>query len=191
MLSSGLLVVPPVLAATPPPGFTVSAANVTLSGQGSGTSQFTLTSVQGYGDTGIIVKCTGPNPNLLPFVVIPECSVPEPIVNLSAGGSVSGTINFFPPWTATQAWSRPVWPAAGALLGGLGLFGLRRWKRARGRFALWAGMLSLVLLTGLTGCGGHPGLAMTPGIYTFVISGTGKLAASTNISVTVKCDSCP
>lgn len=187
---TGLLLVQPMLAATPPPGFTVTATNVTLSGQGSGTSQFTLTSVQGYADTGVIVKCTGPNPNLLPFVVIPACSIPEPIVNIPAGGSISGTINFFPPWTATQASSRRAWPLGATLVAGVGLIAFRRWKRIRKWFAIIAGMLFLFLLSGLTSCGGQGGLAMTPGIYTFVISGAGKISASTNISVTVKCNSC-
>jgi hypothetical protein len=187
----GLLAVRPMFAATPAPGFTVKATDLSLSGQGSGTSQFTLTSVQGYADTGVIVKCTGPNPNLLPFVVLPECSIPEPIVNIPAGGSVSGTINFFPPWTATQASSRRAWPLTGTFVAGIGLMGFRRWKRLGRRFATAAAILSLIVLTGVTGCVGHGGLAMTPGIYTFVISGTGKVSASANISVTVKCNSCP
>lgn len=190
-LFAGWFVVQPMLAATPPPGFTVTATNVSLSGQGSGTSQFTLTSVQGYADTGVIVKCTGPNPNLLPFVVIPECSIPEPIVDIPAGGTVSGTINFFPPWTATQASARRIWPLGGTLAAGIGLIGFGRRKRMRGRFVITGGLLTLFLLTGITGCTGGSGLAMTPGIYTFVISGEGKVTASTNINLTVKCNSCP
>ena len=191
VLFAGWFVVQPVLAGTPAPGFTVTATNVSLSGQGSGTSEFTLTSVQSYSDTGVIVKCTGPDPNLLPFVVIPACSISEPLVNIPAGGSVSGTINFFPPWTATQASSHRAWPLTGTLVAGLGLAGLRRWERIQGRFNFLAGILFLLVLTGFTGCIGSGGLAMTPGIYTFVISGTGKVSASANISVTVKCNSCP
>lgn len=190
MLLAAWIVVQPMFAATPAPGYTVIATDVSLSGQGSGSSQFTLTSVQGYGETGLIVKCTGPNPNLMPFVVLPECSIPEPLVNLPAGGKVSGTINFFPPWTATQASSRDDWPLPAGILAGAGLTGIRRWKRMRARFSMIAGMLCLFVLTGLTGCIGHGGLAMTPGIYTFVISGSGRVSASTNISVTVKCNSC-
>lgn len=190
VLVAGLMIVQPVGCATPAPGFTVTATDVSLSDQSSGTSQFTLTSVQGYAENGLIVKCTGPNPNLLPFAVMPQCSIPEPIVNLQAGGTVRGTINFFPPWTATQASSHRNWPIAGTLVAGVGLIGLRRWKRWRGRFAVRAGTLSLLLVTGFTGCIGHGGLAMTPGVYTFVISGSGRVTASTRISVTVKCNSC-
>jgi len=185
-----LVLVLPAFCAAPTPGFTVTASNLTLSGQGSGTSQFTLTSVQGYSDTGVIVRCTGPNPNLLPFVVIPECAIPEPIVKIPAGGSVSGTINFFPPWTARQASSRRTWPLAGTLVAGICLIGFRRWKNLRGWFAVVAAILSFFCFSGLVGCIGHGGLAMTPGAYTFVISGTGKISASTNISVTVKCNAC-
>ncbi len=188
---AALFVVQPVLAATPAPGFTVTATNVSLSGQGSATGQFTLTSVQGYADTGVVVKCTGPDPNLLPYVVIPACSIPEPLVNIPGGGSVSGTINFFPPWTATQASSLRGWPLTGALVSAVVLIRLRKRKEVHRRSAVLTGMLSLFLLTGMTACVGNGGLAMTPGLYTFVISGTGKVSASTNISVTVKCNSCP
>jgi hypothetical protein len=185
----GMIVAQPMLAATAP-GYTVNAIPLTLSGQGSGVSQYTMTSVQGF--TGqVIVKCIGPNPNLLPFVVIPQCSVPEPTVTIPAGGSVGGTINFFPPWTATQASAQRDWPVAGGLMAGLGLIGFRRRKWLHGRFAILAGILALFLLAGLTGCIGGGGLAMTPGVYTFVISGTGSVSASANLSVTVKCNSCP
>lgn len=196
VLLAGLIAVQPIFAATP--GFTVKGTNISLSGQGSGVSQFTLTSVGGF--TGnVVVKCTGPDPNLLPFVVFPDCSIPLPNVTIPAGGSVGGTINFFPPWTATQAsqrrpsqtWPNRPWPASGPLFAVIGLIGLCGRKLLRGRLSTLVGMFCLFLLAGVTGCIGQGGLAMTPGIYTFVISGTGTVSAAANISVTVKCNSCP
>ena len=53
----GLASAPALLAAAP--SFTITATNLTLSGQGSGASQFTLTSVGGFAGT-VGMSCSGP-----------------------------------------------------------------------------------------------------------------------------------
>src|ERR1039458_5227636 len=83
-----------VLAAAP--AFTLTATNVTMAGHGSGTSQFTLTSVNGFTGT-VGVSCSGPDANLLPDLVLPSCDHPGQLLVVPANGSASGTMNFYPP----------------------------------------------------------------------------------------------
>jgi hypothetical protein len=63
------------------------------------------------------------------------------------------------------------------------------------RLAMAVGAICLASLAGIAGCLGRGGLAMTPGTYTYTISGSSVTepisSASTPISVTVSCDSCP
>ena len=171
------------------PGFTIAASNVSVSDTGSGKSSYTVTSVDGFtGQVG--VSCFAPEIN--GALAIPSCDVPEQFLTLTANGSVKGTMPFTPPTNVTaknQGGNRrkPAGPlAAGAMiLAGFAAARRRmRWSRTISALALSAG-----LLTGLsaTGCGGHGGLAMAPGTYTYNIQavGPGLKVASANITVTV------
>ena len=83
------------------PGFTIKAGNVSVSGQGSGTSQFTVTSVGGYAGT-VYVTCSGPDGNLLSDLLLPVCGSPVEEA-LPANGSVSGSMSFTPPSSVTSS----------------------------------------------------------------------------------------
>ncbi len=182
-----------LLAATP--GYTITASNVSVSGQGSGVSHFTLNSVGGFTGT-VGVTCIGPNTNLSADLILPDCDHPVDNFVIPAGGSVSGTMNFYPPWTdgyASDSTDRRNQPArslpliAGAFAG-LGLIGLRMRKIVDRRLALLVGAVCLASLAGIAGCLGQGGLAMTPGTYAYVLQAG---SVSTTISVTVQCNSCP
>lgn len=184
------------------PGFTITATDVKISGQDTASTTFTVTSTSGFaGKVG--VYCQGPNPNLLGDVVLAQCTHPTQNVNVPAGGSATGTIEFYPPWTtppdepaATSA-GIPRTPASSlplmaGMFVGLGLMGLRFRKRA-----LPVAAACLALFAGTAGCTGHPGLAMTPGSYIYTIHGATppnavpSASAATNITVRVNCNSCP
>lgn len=178
------------------PGFSITATNVSLSGQGTATTQFTLTSVGGFtGQVGVI--CSGPDPNLFPDIIFPDCSHPTQQFVIPANGSVSGTMGFYPPWqveTASTQRDKPSHPSRSLPLlagtfAGLGLLGLRVKSR---RVAMGIGVVCLGLLSGAIGCMGHSGLQMTPGTYTYTLSGSGLgVSATKQFTVTVHCDSCP
>ena len=183
------------------PGFTIKAGNVSVSGQGSGTSQFTVTSVGGYAGT-VYVTCSGPDGNLLSDLLLPVCGSPVEEA-LPANGSVSGSMSFTPPSSVTSSAKlqggppgppRPM-PYVAGVLAGLGLLGLRMRRILDRRLAIVAGAICLAALAGIAGCLGRGGLAMSPGTYTYTISGNSVTvpisSASTTISVTVSCDSCP
>ncbi len=193
-----LLSAVPGRAATPTPTFTISATNVSLSGQGTSASQFTLTSVNGFsGQVGIV--CSGPDPNLFQDLVLPSCSNPTQLVTVPANGTASGSMKFYPPWENSNEAMRngrdarlSAAPVLGGLFAGTGLLGLGLRRRLHGRLALVLCALGMGLLSGAIGCLGHGGLEMTPGTYAYTLSGAGPAGAvSKSINVTVHCDSCP
>ena len=172
------------------PGFTITASNVSVSDTGSGSSSYTVTSVDGF--TGKVgVSCFAPE--IDGSLAIPNCDVPEQFLTIPANGSASGKMPFTPPSNVNAKNQggdrrRPAGPlAAGALmLAGFAAARRRmRWNRTISALALCTG-----LLAGLsaTGCGGHGGLAMAPGTYTYTIQaiGPGLKVASTYITVTVR-----
>jgi len=192
---------PGILAATSAPGITIKSANVAIDDQGTASTQFTVTSNNGFaGQVG--VYCQGPNPNLLPFAVLPQCSHPTQYVDVPAGGSASGTISFYPPWVTPQTASRsrlPRHPASSvplmaSIFLGLGLLRLRFRKSLPLNVLVAAACLSFV--AGISGCVQSGGNAMTPGNYTFTINGatvpgaTPAASANSTFSVTVRCNSC-
>jgi hypothetical protein len=165
--------------------------------RGKGTSQFTLTSLNGF--TGqVYVDC--PNGITDPLeVVLPICSPESQVFTLQANGSVSGTVQLNPPPTVTGSARRnlPARPghgplglpiAAGGLMAAF-LMGLNL-RRGRGR-ELGTILLSAAGLAGLgaaTGCIGQGGLAMTPGSYTYTLVGEnsfGQLEISQDFTVTI------
>ncbi|UWZ86635.1 hypothetical protein [Occallatibacter riparius] len=196
---------PPISAATP--SFTITGTDVKISGQGTASTTFTVKSTNGFaGKVG--AYCLGPNPNLLPDYVLAQCNHPTQNVMVPSGGSVTGTIEFYPPWTAqpgptsamqakSQSSRHPSSPLmAGAFLG-FGLLGLRLRRYRLSTLTAISVAPALWLSTGLTGCGGNPGLAMTPGKYTYTLHAATPpdvrpaISTTANINVTVNCDSCP
>ncbi len=150
------------------PGFTITASNVSISGKGTAETQFTVKSVNGFaGKVGI--RCKGPDPNLTPYLVLPSCSHPDQLFVITAGGSGSGTMGFYPPWTdttiaAARSGKPPdSIPLVAGIIVGFGLLGLRARKFLTRQLAMLAAAASLTFLAGTLGCIGSGGLAMTPG----------------------------
>ena len=177
-------------AAATSPGFTITASNVSVSDTGSGSSSYTVTSVDGFtGKVGVSCFAPGINGSL----AIPDCDVPEQFLTIPANGSASGTMPFTPPTNVSAKNDgkdnrRPAGPlAAGAMvLAGFAAARRRlRWNRTLSALALCAGLLAGLTATG---CGGHGGLAMAPGTYTYQIQavGPGLKTASAYIKVTVR-----
>ncbi len=194
---------PGILSASSSPGFTISSTNVTIDDQGTASAQFTVTSTNGFaGKVG--VYCQEPNPNLLPFDVLPQCSHPTQYVDVLAKGSASGTIAFYPPWVTPQTTSRsrsprqPVSsvPLMASIFLGLGLLRLRFGSLLFRPIRVLIMAVCLSFVAGLAGCVQSGGDAMTPGTYTYTINGatvpgaTPAASASSYFSVTVRCNSC-
>jgi hypothetical protein len=184
------------------PGFTIKATSVSVSGQGSGSSQITLQSVNGFAGQ-VMVTCQGPETNIAPDLLLPVCNSNLGQVTIPAGGSASLTAGFNPPWMNTAAMNSggrpagpgPASPLAAGAVSGLLLLGLRMQRVVNQRLLLLAAALLLAPLAGLIGCLNKGGLAMTPGAYSYSFTGFATSATpssvSTTIYVTVNCDSCP
>jgi hypothetical protein len=181
-------------AASTTPGFKITASSIDISGRGEATSQYTIASLNGFAGK-VAVICSGPDPNLFPGIVMPSCAEPTQELTLAANGTASDGMIFHPPWVDLSARNRPSSPHAAlplfasALLG-LSLLRLRRRLNRSG--ALLLGLASLGTLTATVGCLGSGGLQMTPGTYVFTLTGIGDgVKATGNVSVTVKCNTCP
>ncbi|MGO9339948.1 MAG: hypothetical protein ACLPY1_20810 [Terracidiphilus sp.] len=178
------------LAATP--DFTIAATNVTMSSNtssGTGSSTFTLTSVNGY--TGSVkIGCNWPDPPA--GVKVPYCGNGIPVViqpyTLTANQVVTATIGFYNapvPIPVTQLRRRgqglaPGLALAGALLAG---FGIRR-RSARWLTLTLLAVGALAGLAGIGACGGTSNFT-TPGTYGYTITATD---IKTNVSVTASID---
>lgn len=146
----------PALAATP--SFTIAAANVTLhSGGNEASSQFTLTSVDGYAGQ-VRVDC-GYSGGMM-GARVPSCGIfVNPVSTLAANKSVTGSLTVMP-YGKVKAFDavafhgddrRRVVPVLAAVLAGLFMLG-RRWRcRARSWLLVF---LAGVTLAGITSCGG-------------------------------------
>jgi hypothetical protein len=184
--------------AAPAPEFTMTASNVSVSIRGSGVSNITLTSVNGYtGTVGVI--CTNPGGDAVLFV-LPNCMYPQQTLLVPANGSVIATVVFNPPAGVNasnegypaphhprQPHSSPVETAAlGALLLRVGFRKkYRSWSAANRLLPL--ALLSVSSLIALTGCAGHGGLAMTPGNYQYAIQATSLTGGPiTTVTATIK-----
>jgi hypothetical protein len=188
-------------ASTPTPQFTITATNVSVSVTGSGVSNVTLTSLNGFtGQVG--VSCSGPS-NAFPLV-LPNCTFPSLNLTVPANGSVTGKLPFVPPSNVTASAGHPsAHPSAPAipapvkativLASLLGIRFRRRFQfqnsanRLLGFAILAATTLGAASLITFTGCIGHGGLAMSPGTYYYTIQATnGTLTpTTTTIKVTV------
>jgi hypothetical protein len=168
----------PALAATP--DFTIAATNVSMSSSaqsGTGTSSFTLTSVNGYAGTVHVDDCEPPTPPV--GVKLPGCgTVPaQPPLTLTANQVLIGTIHFYNsspcdpcPVSLPRRGGHGLAPGlalAGALLFGFGI--RRRAPRWLTLILLAAG--TLVGLGGISACGGNNNAA-TPGTYVYTIAAT-------------------
>jgi hypothetical protein len=171
------------------PGFSIKAANTTLTAEGTGSTTFTLTSLNGY--TGqVVVTCDDANPPA--GAKLPYCGGgPLRAYTLTANETVTGTMQFYAmavPVAASLVRRPGPWPAAGLALAGAMLIGLGWRRRARH----WM-MLALLAVGGLAGpagicaCGGNRnGLTSGTFQYTMYATDTSTSAqASSVFNVTV------
>jgi hypothetical protein len=186
----------PALAATP--AFTLAASNVTMSSNtssGTGSSSFTLASVNGYAGT-VGINCSAPTPPA--GVKVPVCDFGGPaypyIETLAANQTATGTIAFRNSLPACNPCPvslprprnhglAPDLALAGALLFG---FGLRR-RAVRWFTAILLALGAFTVLAGISACGGNSN-AVTPGTYAYTITALDMSSGqftTTSINVTV------
>jgi hypothetical protein len=171
------------------PGFSIAATNVTLTASGTGSTTFTLTSLNGY--TGLVaVTCDATNPPV--GAKLPYCGG-GPIVafTLTADKAVSGSMGFYTgavPLAAGLTHGAGYTPAAGLALAGSLLLGLG--FRRRARHWLLLALLAVGTLAGLAGisaCGGNAN-GLTPGTYQYTMTATdvntsAQVTSSFNVTV--------
>ena len=171
--------------------YAVTATDVTMPKSGIGITDYTVSGIPINGT--LTVGCTYSGPTTtahIPICTYGPAHAPDPV---TAGQTVTGSINFYPYGSAIPATAqstKSAWPAGAVLAAGLLIgFGIRR------KMPRW--LAAVVLVAGIggaiavTGCGGG-GNGMTPGTYSYTISATngGELnpllaEASTKISVTI------
>jgi hypothetical protein len=175
------------------PVFNVSASNVTMSSSGkngTGSSTFTLTSMDGYtGTVGITCYPTSEPAG----AKIPYCggSLPPVGYTLKANATVTGSLSFYNVPVPVMPAASKVSPAhagatglalAGAILLGFGF------RRKAGRWLVMI-LLATGMLTGLaaiSGCGGGNSV-VTPGTYSYTVQGvdTHSVIVTSTFQVTV------
>jgi len=171
------------------PGFTVAATNATIGAGGAGTSNFTLTSVDGYAGT-VVVTCYATDPPA--GARLPYCGGgPIRAEQLAAGATVTGTVPLtaFPAPEAANVPHR--WGGStgtGVALAGVLLlgFGLRR-RASRWLAVALLALAGLAGLAGISACVGV-GNGLTTGTYPYTITGTDmstNTTASSSFMVTV------
>lgn len=161
------------LAATPV--FTITATNVTMSSSGktgTGSSSFTLTSVNGYAGS-VTLNCSATNPP--PEDKLPIClpSGPPASIPLTAGQVITGSISFYNvpvPVPASLPKGRGRGLASGlALAAALSLvFGSRRRAARWSTLTLFA-LCAICVLAGISACGANSDY-VTPGTYAYSIT---------------------
>lgn len=187
----------PMRAATAPaPGIGLTATNVSMGDRSTGTSQFTLTSLNGFSGQ-VLVLCPNRIPSLQ--VELPVCAPGLQTVTLQANGTTNGSVELIPPWQSSarirsnpsdRPGDRPgrmPLAACGSLaLGALFLRKRRGWLRILLSFVLAAAGLAASI--SISGCIGQGGIAMTPGTYHYSInveSLSGVLLNSADVKVTI------
>ncbi len=180
-------------ALTATPSFTISAANFTMPSSGGGNIPITLTSVNGYVGT-VVVICTPPSEPA--GVILPYCDLPGPVAStyvLTANATMKEGIGIssIPPLPPSAAMlnlaghgSETGWVLAGVFMLGVGL--RRRKARWPMRLLLTAGML--IGLTGIGACGGSTSLishaTLTPGTYTYTLNAHDQVNPSLSATAT-------
>ncbi len=179
-------------AAAPTPSFTISGSNITMPSSGTASIPFTLTSVNGFAGSLVVLFS---QPSVPAGVKLPYLELAGPVRSyaLTANATATGSVGVLsavpvpvpvklnlPPHPARG--NRAIWSLAGALLLGLGL----RKKRALATSLVLAACL-LIGLSAITACGGPP--TLTPGTYTYTLTATEvnntSATASTTVTVTV------
>lgn len=155
-------------AATAPPVLT--ATNVTMPSSGNGSSEYTLTGIPDAGTVTIGCLFTG----TVSTAKIPNCTAPFPIINVTKGQTLTGSVPFYPFGAAVPVGLHRTTHRTGGLqmagltVAGLLLLGLGYRRQARRWLALT--MLAAGTLAGaVSGCGGLS-TAMTPGTYQYTIT---------------------
>ena len=163
------------------PDFTISATNATINAAGKGTTNFTLTSQNGYTGS-VFLSCAPANPPA--GAQLPYCGAPAiPEIQLAADATVTGEIPLYTypvPANAAQAHKSGGIPAAAMALADALLFGFGLRRKAPNWLvvALFA-VGSLAGLAGISACGA--GSPLTHG--TFAYSVVAK-DANTNAALT-------
>lgn len=158
----------------------MTATNVMMPSSGNGTSNYTITGIPGAGTVTIGCLYSG----TISTARIPNCTAPFPIINVTAGQTVTGSVPFYPFGAAVPVGLHKApyrsggLQLAGLALGGVLIFGfgfrrsLRRWLVPA---VLAAGMLAGASV--LSGCVGLS-TAMTPGTYQYTITASYQDTAS-------------
>lgn len=168
------------------PAFTITATNVAMPTNGdAGTSQFTLTSVNGYSGRLVVnSQYSGGDMNAKP----PNAGAhTAPFYTLNANSTATGTLTFYPygkvvPIARLHGLTGLPNPAPALGLAVAGWFALRRRTKTARRFALV--VLAVLSIAGVSACGSN-GLS---GVYPFTVTATDTVTgatANTQIMVTV------
>lgn len=154
-------------AATP---FNITASDVTMPHSGAAASQFVIT---GIPVTGTIVLSCGYSGSLA-LGGLPICPMTPPrAYSVTGGGTLQGSISFYPPGYAIPA-SEPV---TGVALGGalLCLFGFMRRRRDWMR-AMFLSLAGFAAMSTFSACA-SPGNAMPKGTFPYTITAVNNPAA--------------
>ena len=169
------------------PQYSISATNVTMPAHGGVASQFTISAIP---VTGTIVLNCGYMGSLA-LGRLPVCPLaPQITYDVTAGGTLTGTVIFYPPG-GPQPLSDP---GAGIALGGMALLLLRCGRTARRsvrQLIMAAG--SMVLCVEIGACA-NPGPSMPKGTFLYNITAVNHPAtgngpsfeAHTTVNVTVR-----
>lgn len=173
-----------------PPAYAITAANVTMPISGNGLTQYTVRGIPSTGTLAVSCQYSGQPTTAR----IPICTYgPRGLMQVTAGQSVTGTIQFFPFGSAIPASAQRRNRPGGALaLAGMLLVGLGLRRGLSGILRTLVLAIALAGVVGVTGCGANPD-AMTPGTYSYTITADNEASpntplgqgVSTTIQVTV------
>jgi len=154
----------------------LTTPNVAIQSGGSGSASLQIGSTNGYAGP-VALSCTAPSGL--------TCSISSSSITLAAGASSSATVTLTS--VATSASNHLGWGAGGSgvVLAGLFLLLLPRRRRLP---ALFCCLLSLGVLAGASGCGGHTNVvtpSARPGTYTVLVTGTASNGVVHDAAVTV------
>lgn len=156
--------------------FAIVATNVTMPQAVDATSQFTITNIP---ITGVIILNCGYSGSLA-IGNLPICPLTPPhAYSVTAGGTLKGSITFYPPNVAVPA----IVPAVGLGLAGLVVLGLGRGKGKRWMLLVPALFFGSIGFAGIAACGGKSGPVMPKGTFPYTITAVNSPAAGEGPSV--------